>query len=897
MYFVREAFRTSVLGWFLCLCFGALFAIEKQSALVTTFSELQPEWMMAVDGGVDPTRYNHDSSLICYRGEWLLGWNGNLDPREGAEGQKNYFVRSSNWNGFSGKSHVAEFQSASYSSNPVPTGEIEWHPTLMEFRGRLECWWFATPGRDFARSVGYKSVWDDKTRKWTNYKIQLLQHGRIAFSSKVEKAEESDRIVIGGTSYVPMPLATVVEGKDGKLVMPMILSPSPSGGQLGGANEVVVFSSDDHGDTWRWSPIVPKGPEAVRGSIWEPWMTWDGETYHLFCRNFTEIPPGTGFSYTKTKNLGKWPAFTEAALDVMPMRGETVTDGSNWYVAFCTRAQIGTGFNSSKRRGMALFRSRNGKDWSPIADLLPPQLNAFYCWLSPPKDGFLYYSCTVPPGIAVGRMPLPARNTFSVYPNRSFLVSANKTPYSDGKELWFLGSDYLRIPVTLENGTSFSIAANVRTGDAIHGFALDFTTSNPALWGNGLLPMINSGWRPRFSDWMPDNKTAGFTARTAEITFVGISFDESTKAMQVVRRNQQDLWETKTWHVHTLYLDRIPPEGTTTVVDGKDYRWRTHPVEDRDVAIAPKAVENLQNLSAAVLKNDQNVRGAPVSQMFSTGVRGVRSHVMFFLDSESGKTATDGKYLRNDGNTFDTPKGSITFNGNNRSPDPWVSPYFEAGMELWRFGLWDRALSEADFKALYNSVVPIHGFSLEDTLSKTDWESAKILLDPNKKELSDFGVDQPGHLATKTDDGVLIPGDAAVAIEVPGSGDWEWEAEFAFDEFPIGMSWDLLAVGDKFSLGRLEVSHDSESVYTLKRGDSVFCQVRPNVWTPLKIRYKAGTAELIFPIEHVLRVSARPLLGLGRTFYNRIEPPEVNRSSKYRTLWRNFRLTAYSDTR
>lgn len=598
-----------------------------------------PESVIAYDGGGGTYKYDHDSDLSEHVGTWFLAWNANTSFAEGVAGQKNVLVKASDWNQFLNKIPIVAFSDASHATNPTDSNSVEWHPTSITPDGRLEFWWFGTPNSTFTKTLGYKSVLDDSTSLFTNYKIQLLLDGTVAFSSNVLSTEASDRVTVSGTSYVPMPLAKPIL-VNGRYVMPLLLSTlTTATSGLGNANRLTILYSDDAMATWRWiTTLLPLDGAAYRTNQWEPWITYgtDG-IYRVTARNFggAVAPVGKGYSTWSSPDLFNWSASTDSPLDVMPMRGETVQDSNGfWYNTLADRALAITNWGSNQRRPVTLWRSRNGQDWLPLAALYPTYLNTWYC-CPMIRGGYLYSSTTVGAGIAVSRIPLPPTG-YAIGQSRNFSVSSLKPPAIRNGEYKLEAFDYLRVPAVMPAFTGWSIAIVAKTSSFQTSVSLDFLrrTADSTIWGNGLLPSFDGG----LEFFIAGTQNGVLTlknhvrARTDTLSFVGVAFDETNKILRICRKNNVlgDAFQTYECYVRRLVQLASPVNGTAITVDGVTYTFRgTMP------GTSATGVASTDTFTAAAhgFTNGQKVWG-----IVASGLAGITSNSIFYIIAAATNT-------------------------------------------------------------------------------------------------------------------------------------------------------------------------------------------------------------------------------------------------------------------
>jgi hypothetical protein len=811
---------------------GGVAALNSDGDLAQTnlsvYSPI-PEWYQVVDGGTDPDSllYNHDFSLKRYGTTWFLGWNANTSRNEGDAWQKNYVRMAADWDQLRSADSLAVFQSETYSTNPTATNCVEWHPSFIELDRTLFCAWFSTgQAAGQARAIGYLSEYDSGTGLWTNRKIQLLAGGAVAFSEDVLSTEANDQINLSGTNYVAIPLHPLVVGANGRKILPLILNSQAATG-IGSANRVAVMWSDDEGATWEWNgAAIPFAAASYRNGQWEPFMTYDGTTYRMWFRNFAIPSVGKGYSYTESTDLLTWSSAVDSALDVMPMRGTVQADDGAWYLALADRPLARSDWQSTSRRPVSLWRSRNAKDWQGLAALFPTMLNTRYCWLEA-DGGYIYAVASCAGGGAISRVPIPPRQR-TIGTRYGIDVIGLKNPAIRDGAYRFHGFDFLRVPApTMTHGDSWSIAGLVRTNQREAGVALDVMRPSTEIstWGNGLLFTLDGCWRPQFTGF-----TAAGSATTADnyaikgaptvsegvLNFVAMSFDETDRKLRLCRKTEYTPWEAKEWTVFAVRFVSALSDGDTLSINGTTYTARTSPTLATEFAINAAGATQLENIRAAVLLNDSAVRSPSRNAMQSITDGVQRHHIWFFFEGTPGTNSVDGTKLRSTGNVFDVLKGTLTINGVNNNADARNTSN-QAGGEIYRLGVGPVRLTADDAKALCNALSDTTGWKDESTASTVAWSDLDLDLNPKAHPMSFGGTAlnvSAGHLPV-FGDVITLPGDASASVEVPGSGAWTMRFSAWWQATAVSAEFDLTVVGDKFHHARLVVRRESSGAYRL----------------------------------------------------------------------------------
>lgn len=830
------------------------------------------------------------------------------------------------------------------------------------------------------RATGFRSKWDDATRKWTHSKIQLGLDGKVRFGGNVSNSEADDRVTLASVSYAPFPLTKPIRGFHGRLVMPLTLTNATHNG-IGTANRTTVMWSDDNGETWHW-PVatIPFSPASYRNNQWEPWMTWDGLTYRAWFRNFNSPGVGKGYSVATSPDLVNWSPAVDAAFDVMPMRGVSEAESGFWFVFLADRPLARPDWSSNERRPVVLWRSRNGSDWLPLAAAFPTWLNTRYCW-PVARDGHIYLSASAAGGIALAKMPLPPSNPV-VSPRHAIEVTAIKSPPIRNGRYELLGFDYAKIPVTFSHGSGWSFAylGHLQQFRANLGLDTHKPAQESSVWGHGLMAVYDGYLMPQLSGMnVPGNLaiTDPNALKTIPVSndargLISWSWDESDAKLRGVYIDAVTgrLYHAE-WAVRRFTQVAAPQAGDSCQVNGRTYTFerpvgRTATVEAASdvltvaysgladgarvwflpshgaegwtagsLAYVVNATGNtlqlaqepgglpfnftsdgtgtlattsgptrvpvfagsygqLNALRSTVLAHDPGVLSPQVSGAWHNPSFGVRTSVWWFLPVDLGATMAGGARLVSQGNIFDVPKTSVTLSGSNTAADPSVQN--KAGLAFHRFALWNSRLTVDDIRALWNETQPINQGAVLPTASTKSWSSADLLADAAAHNPALFSADPIGHLATVKDDFVFLPGDAAAAVEVPGSGDWRLHGEFMFDAFPEGMEWDLLTVGDKLSLARLTVVRSGTDYFLNFLGIQV-ARVEPGKWLPLELAYSAATnlPVLLSPGFQNMGPQRRPVVQLGRFFANVDKLLLINRPSNYATNWRALRVIGVSE--
>jgi hypothetical protein len=170
-----------------------------------------------VDRATSTLQYNHDSSIVQFRGEWVTVWNGNANSSEGAAGQRNYMATSSDRVSWS--TPVQAFSSSAAATNPVPCDGtcMQWQPNLVLLDGgaRLGCAWSQNYG---------SGAWGDAFAYWSTLDASPAAGGRWQSRALAFKGGDApNHVSFGGRQWSAFPTQNPAILPSGRLLVPVTL--------------------------------------------------------------------------------------------------------------------------------------------------------------------------------------------------------------------------------------------------------------------------------------------------------------------------------------------------------------------------------------------------------------------------------------------------------------------------------------------------------------------------------------------------------------------------------------------------------------------------------------------------------------------------------------------------
>eukprot|EP00052_Salpingoeca_macrocollata_P001781 m.27482 g.27482 ORF g.27482 m.27482 type:complete len:807 (-) comp11670_c0_seq1:30-2450(-) len=199
-----------------------------------------------VSGVSSPFHYNHDSSVVWWRGLFYVLWNANTVSAEGRKNQYNLLSVSADAQHWS--EPVKVFSSNATSSNPIPCHSCtQWQPNFVLVNDSLLVSWCLHSSDEYAGT--YMSVLRDPRGKWENR--------MVLFDGKPE-------LVRNNVSWFGFPTQDpIVLQPSGRILAPVTFTADSST-----VRENAVLFSDDGGQTWQTSEFtgLPHEPSAQ----WEP---------------------------------------------------------------------------------------------------------------------------------------------------------------------------------------------------------------------------------------------------------------------------------------------------------------------------------------------------------------------------------------------------------------------------------------------------------------------------------------------------------------------------------------------------------------------------------------------------------------------------------------------------
>lgn len=285
----------------------------------------------------EPLKYNHDASVAEFRGVWIVVWNGNTVPKEGAPNQFNLMATSTDLQTWSDA--VPAFSSSSTAVNPVPcdaTSCVQWQPNLFNLPdGRLGCVWSGSNGRD-GRPDGnaggtYLSILSDPHGKWENHLITFADnHG-------------SPQPSVSGKNWTLFATQNPAVLRSGRILAPVVMTDAsgaiapgaPAGCKNGSffwceERRSSVLYSDDGGQTWQCSAGT-----SIPGELWANWepTVWeDVRTNDVFMiSRYNDFrsqaqggpPPDERMRWAQSTTLGTtWSPLLDLPVDTVVSRAQ-----------------------------------------------------------------------------------------------------------------------------------------------------------------------------------------------------------------------------------------------------------------------------------------------------------------------------------------------------------------------------------------------------------------------------------------------------------------------------------------------------------------------------------------------------------------------------------------------
>lgn len=338
-------------------------------------------------------RYNHDASLVWFKGRFIASWNGNTNPWEGREGQKNYWATSDDGETWS--------EPIAFDDVPVfgnPSWQTEWQPNLFAYSDdELWCTWTKSGGFILSRMTDPDQGWSHEVI-YENYEHE-------------------------GRKYFLFPSQNPTRLTDGSVVAPMILR-EQFADRDSQPTAVAPFRTTDGGRTWH----VPEGsivrnPRYTRNNpelIWEPMyeVQADGNV-RLFARNENRSAPLTEKLITAVgrPDASRFGPPTFVALPTLISRVWLGHDATRWYMLH--HDSVGA-FFAFDRNNIALFVSPDGTDnYTPGIPIVDDEHQIAYpqALMRDDKLHVIYTSGGSPRAIKVATIdPLPNPDAHYVYP-------------------------------------------------------------------------------------------------------------------------------------------------------------------------------------------------------------------------------------------------------------------------------------------------------------------------------------------------------------------------------------------------------------------------------------------------------------------------------------------------
>eukprot|EP00039_Didymoeca_costata_P014691 m.240020 g.240020 ORF g.240020 m.240020 type:complete len:834 (-) comp16074_c0_seq11:143-2644(-) len=256
---------------------------------------------IVVDGRTSPFKYNHDSSIAYFQGfsgffpkylnilsipsgKWIVLWNANTVPKEGAPGQVN-LMSVANDTAYEWSAPVPAFSDASRAENIIPCSKedacTQWQPNLIVVKKQLWAIW-CQEGNSSAYYGAYFSYLSNIDEKWTSKRLMW----------KAPNGSLDYHVWIDGFAFSIFPTQDPIQTlSTGRILAPATLTQV----QNKSIKIDTVLITNDYGATWTFSNGTSLPGIENTNAQWEP-TVWDGagkQTF-LLARNNVNMknPPG-----------------------------------------------------------------------------------------------------------------------------------------------------------------------------------------------------------------------------------------------------------------------------------------------------------------------------------------------------------------------------------------------------------------------------------------------------------------------------------------------------------------------------------------------------------------------------------------------------------------------------
>jgi hypothetical protein len=461
-------------------------------------------------------QYNHAGTIVHWREQFWVAWNGNTDTGEGEPGQQIYVSRS--MNGVDWSKPTAEFNRAEHSVDPIRfrANKTQWQPVFHVFRDTLVCFW--TEKQSDGETVVYASRLGAPEGKWTHEIIEK-------------------KLVRGEKTYFPFTAQDPIKLRSGRILLPIVWVaktkqqiPDVDNVYWRREKRIGALYSDD-GKVWEEGYFA--GNRSLSPLLWEPFFLeqQDG-TVRLFVRR----QPGAGQSDRLlltgiVQQDSILQSLAPVGVQVPASRAGLIQqDGGERYLMLHNDTRPGQFVRD--RRNLAIFASRTGSaDFVPGTAFTEDETESVVAYPQGIEHNrglhVVYSEGGSPRGLKVAHItPSPNPAEYYVYP-REYSHLYDTPGYEDGAYHFEGGPSVLKT----EESTADWEGHRVTTGAMVRlerqaGTILDSRSESGE--GNGIVLFGSTDPDEGLTFYHPQigNVTTGLQLPVREWTYVGVSVAE-----------------------------------------------------------------------------------------------------------------------------------------------------------------------------------------------------------------------------------------------------------------------------------------------------------------------------------------------------------------------------------
>lgn len=676
-------------------------------------------------------KYVSNSSIAHWGGlYWAIMDGSTTATYEGAAAQYIWVTTSPDAKTWSAP--YKPFRDATYCTNPVTDGGMDWQPNLVVVGNELWCTWCG--------SDAYVSKLSTPTGKWTNHRFEFSGQN-VFLSTTVNGAATSGRALqptIGGLSdWTQFPSSNPIVLSSGAVACPLTLQSKTQSTQTTATStftKALKHNALFLCDNGAWSMSLVDTAAFGDFCAWEPFLVEDPDrNVWVYTRNLDARVADDEFLLVSVSTDGgkTFAPSTSTNMLVPSTRGFANQVGRRrWLMVHNDHPQDSDKTPNQKlsayaRRNGSLFWSRRGgDDFVAGTNFAGDEISMNYPQFIAEDDRILVnYTANTGnddlrrPMKLVEVKPPPADGVAYIHP-RSINTYHPPTPVDPdlvaGAPPYykFLGTHQVwsNSKVATSGGVTYATWVSYDYDGTIFMDSRQAATETEigqVLWRGGLsVSSLNFLHGIAWTPYKP--------------TFMAATVDNTTELVTVYFGNGEAALSKKTGYYKCLKIATQPADGATVAANGVTYTFRTSASAANDVLIGATTSETAANLVTTLKANQMaasNINGGTKVMMTRTDL------ASFTVSSATAAVVTDSVPL-NGGKVSFGMKSAVS-----TSLGPFAGKMYEAKV-------FTSALTEANINHLYNQKATVFGYP---ALAGATAPAAPLLnLDPAAPNATEF---------------------------------------------------------------------------------------------------------------------------------------------------------------